>query len=113
MLGVVPVVKFVLGRTADIHRRNQYAFCHDVPLVSISRAAINRDHRAAGDARNAMTSATADGATQLLKSASGIALRLAGVSSTDGATALIQISSPAVSWASASVIAATAALAVA
>src|ERR1051325_7724345 len=66
-----------------------------------------------GDVRNTLTSATALGATQLAKSASGIAARLAGVSSTDGATALTQISSPAVSCASAWVIAATAAFAVA
>src|ERR1051326_6324322 len=64
-----------------------------------------------GEARKAMTSATAAGLTQLLKSASGIAVRLAGVSSTEGATALTQISSAAVSWAIAWVNAATAAFA--
>src|SRR5216683_7448426 len=69
--------------------------------------------RLSGEARKAITSATALGATQLVKSEAGIAARLAGVSSTEGATALTQISSPEVSWASAWVIAATAALAVA
>src|ERR1700693_4200141 len=68
--------------------------------------------RLSGEARNAITSATALGATQLEKSASGIAARLAGVSRTEGATALTQISSPAVSWAIAWVSAATAAFAV-
>src|SRR5437899_852834 len=64
--------------------------------------------RLAGEARKVMTSARSAGATQRRWSASGIAARFAGVSRTEGATALTQISSSVVSCASAWVSAATA-----
>ena len=80
-------------------------------IVPYTGTMAPRVTRLSGEARNRIVAATSSTFGQASKSAFGIALRLAGVSMIEGATALTRMPSLATSSASATVSAATPALA--